>query len=289
VSETRIAPRIEIENPTAGRLEPEQLPMVQEPRAGTGTLTLAAWGVGVLAVGLTALSIGNFVADQFARAPWLGWTTLGVAAFGLGLITSAVWRELRFIHRLDDVDRLRTDLADPTRAQAAARRWLATLPHGEAILPAIDATDSPDAIAALLRAGPARLLRDEAAALGRIAGLQVLAVTAAVPSPALDGLVVTLRGVRLVRQVATLYGMRPGTLGTIALLRRTLLSGVYVSGTNVAVDTMVKAAISNPHLQHFAGDVAGAGVAARRMIVLARATAAACSPVQPDAGSLNTP
>jgi hypothetical protein len=50
----------------------------------------------------------------------------------------------------------------------------------------------------------------------------------------------------------------------------------------VAVDTLVKAVISNPSLQTLAGDVAGAGVAARRMIVLARATAAACSPIQPD-------
>jgi hypothetical protein len=57
---------------------------------------------------------------------------------------------------------------------------------------------------------------------------------------------------------------------------------VFVTGTNVAVDTLVKAAVSNPALQHLVGDVAGAGVAARRMIVLARATAAACSPVSPE-------
>jgi len=31
-----------------------------------------------------------------------------------------------------------------------------------------------------------------------------------------------------------------------------------------------------------AGDVAGAGVAARRMMVLARAAAAACSPLPPE-------
>ena len=280
MSEIRVAPRIEVENPMAGRLEPEQLPMVMPAKANDrGTLELVAWGLGVLVVGLSGLSIGNFVADQFARAVWLGWTTLGVAATAAFLIGAAVWREMAFLHRLDGVDRLRGELADPMRAKQAAKAWILGIPQAASIQAALDATDSPEAIMALLRAGPARILEAEAQALGRTAALQMLAVTAAIPAPALDGLIVTLRGVRLVRQVASLYGFRPGTLGTIALLRRTLLSGVYVTGANIAVDTMVKAAISNPHLQTLAGDVAGAGVAARRMVVLARATAAACSPV----------
>ncbi len=280
MSETRITPRLEVENPQAGRLEPESLPMVLPTKGSDrGTLSMVAMGVGVLMAGLSALSIGNFVADQFSRAPWLGWTTLAIAATGVGLIGVAVWRELSFLHRLDDVDRLRADLANPARAREAAKSWLGTLPQAAGIEAALNATDSPDAIMALLRAGPGRILADEAQTLGRIAAGQMLAVTAAVPYPALDGLIVALRGIRLVRQVASLYGFRPGTLGTIALLRRTLLSGVYVTSANIAVDTLVKAAISNPHLQTLAGDVAGAGVAARRMVVLARATAAACSPL----------
>ena len=283
MSETRVTPRIEVENPIAGRLEPENLPMLLPEKASDrGTLGLVAWGAGILLGGLSALSIANFVADQFARASWLGSATLAVAGLGVSLIGAAIWRELRFLHRLDDVDRLRAELADPRRARHAATRWLASLPQADAILPALAATDSPEAIAALLRAGPARILAEEAQALGRAAAVQVLAVTAAVPSPALDGAIVALRGVRLVRQVATLYGFRPGAIGTLALLRRTLLSGVYVTGANVAVDALLNAAISNPNLRHLAGDVAGAGVAARRMVVLARATAAACSPVAPE-------
>lgn len=283
MSDTRVTPRIEVENPIAGRLEPEALPMVPPPQhSGPSTAALVGWGVGTLAAGLSLLSVANFIADQFARAPWLGWLTLGVSATGFGLIGAAVWRELRFLRRLESVDRRRADLADPARTRAAAKAWLSSIPQelaAPSLIAAIAATDSPDAILALLRAGPGRTLDSEAQALGRAAGFQVLAITAAIPSPALDGAIVTLRGIRLVRQVASLYGLRPGTIGTVALLRRALLSGVYVTSANVAVDTMVKAAISNPHLQHVIGDVAGAGVAARRMIVLARATAAACSPL----------
>jgi putative membrane protein len=48
----------------------------------------------------------------------------------------------------------------------------------------------------------------------------------------------------------------------------------------VAINSATRAVLSNPLLQHLAGDVAGAGVAARRMVVLARAAAAACSPMR---------
>ncbi len=109
----------------------------------------------------------------------------------------------------------------------------------------------------------------------------MFAATAALPSPAFDGLLVAWRGARLVRQVAELHGMRPGTLATLALLRRTMLSAAGVVAVDLATDTAARAFLSNPMLRHVAGDVAGAGVAARRMLVLARAAAVACSPVGP--------
>jgi putative membrane protein len=60
-----------------------------------------------------------------------------------------------------------------------------------------------------------------------------------------------------------------------------MLAAAGVMATDLAVDTLTRAVLSSPLLAHVAGDVAGGGVAARRMIVLARATAAACSPVPP--------
>jgi putative membrane protein len=47
-------------------------------------------------------------------------------------------------------------------------------------------------------------------------------------------------------------------------------------------NTAAHALLSNPLLAQLAGDMAGAGIAARRMIVLARAADAACSPLPPD-------
>jgi uncharacterized membrane protein YcjF (UPF0283 family) len=274
----RIAPRFELEEHPSARLEPEAAPEIVEPRAGIGSVSLVLSGAVLLLLGLAGLDVANFVGDQFARAAWLGWLTLAVALAGFGLIGAALWRELRALFALRHVDHLRRRLADPATMRRAAHDWLAMLPEGHEILPAIDAANDPDAILALLRAGPAARLRQQSQALGRAAAGQMLAAAALLPSPALDGLLVAWRGTRLVRQIATLHGLRPGLLGTLALLRRVFTSAASVAAADLAVDATMRALLTGP-LAHLAGDMAAAGVAARRMIVLARVTDSACSPL----------
>jgi putative membrane protein len=280
------APRLLIEDPAAPRLDPA-MPLAEpliDPAPRASGLSLALAGAAVLAVGLAALQTGNFVASQFDRAAWLGWVTLAVATFGFGLLFAAVGRELAGLFALTRVDRLRAALAsgDAHRIHAAARRWAATLPDADTLVPAIDAVNDPDAIVALLRAGPVAAMRARSDALGRTAAFQMAAGIAATPAPALAVLLIAWRGVRLVRQVAALHGMRPGLLGTLGLLRRTMLAAGLVAGSEAAVNAAAHAVLSNPLLAHAFGEMAGAGVAARRMILLARATAAACSPVPPE-------
>lgn len=284
-TEERLRPRIELEAMPAPRLEAGSPALVPVPERGVGTIPLVLGGIGLLAVGLAALGVANFVAAQFARSLALGWLTACIAVAGFGLIGAGVWRELRGLFGIETVDRLRAELASPDalRAKPLLRRWLAHLPEGEASVATFDAIDDPAALRALLRAGPIAELRARADALGRTAAVQTFAITAAVPSPAFDGLLVAWRGTRLVRQIAELHGMRPGLLGTLALLRRTALSAAGVMATDMAANTLTHALLSNPLLGHVAGDMAGAGVAARRMIVLARAAAAACSPLEPSA------
>ena len=278
-------PRVLIEDAAAPRLEPEMPvaePLVDPaPRAGGAALAMA--GVAVLAVGLAALQTGNFVLAQFDRAAWLGWLTLAVAVAGFGLLGAAVWREMRGLFALGRVDRLRAALAsgEAGRIHAAARAWAATLPEAAALVPAIDAANDPDAIFALLRAGPVATLRARSDALGRTAAFQMAAGIAATPAPALAVLLVTWRGIRLVRQVAALHGMRPGLLGTLGLLRRSVLAAGLVAGSEAAINAAAHALLSNPLLTHALGEMAGAGIAARRMVLLARSTAAACSPLPP--------
>jgi putative membrane protein len=238
---------------------------------------------GVLVLGASFLVLWGawLVSSLFDRWNVLGWLGLASLVVALALIGLGISREFRNLWALRRVDHLRAELAsgEINRIQHAAQRWLEALPEHTGILPALAATDTPDAILALLRSGPGKELQEATDMLGRSAALQSVAIVAATPSPALDVLTVGWCGVRLIRQVAILYGMRPGVLGTVALLQKTALAAASVAATEIAVNAATHAVVSHPILRHLAGEVAGAGVAARRMIVLARAAGAACSPL----------
>ncbi len=279
------APRIETESLPAARLElPVVLAETVEPAQRWTMPALVVGGASVLIAGFSAIGAFNVVADVFARSAFLGGAAAGIAGVGFSMLGLGFWREWAALSALRGVDRLRAGLAgsDAVRRAEAAREWLRLLPEGPALLPAVDAVNDPDAILALLRAGPVAALRVQADALGRTAALQSLAGVAAMPSPGLAALFVAWRGLRLIRQVAALHGLRPGLLATLGLLRRTAMSAGAVVGMEVAANTAAHALLSSPLLQHLAGEMAGAGVAARRMVVLARAAAAACSPLAPE-------
>jgi putative membrane protein len=269
-------------------LEPAAAPRLEAVPSISPTAEPVRWraspalvGAGILAFGFPILWAAWLVSALFDHWGALGWAGLVVLLTGLSLIGAGIGQELSGLAALRRVDRLRAELAsgEAARVEKAARRWLEVLPQQAGILPALAAADTPESVLALLRAGPAQALRDATDVLGRTAALQSIAIVAATPSPALDALTIGWCGLRLLRQVAELHGMRPGILGTLVLLQKTALAAATVAAAEIAVNTATHAMIAHPLLRHLAGDVAGAGVAARRMIVLARAAAAACSPI----------
>lgn len=244
---------------------------------GWSSAALLGAGAAVLVLGFALLETGNFVAAQFDRGAWLGWLTLAVATAGFGLVFAAIGREVRGYLALRSVDRARAAHArgDVTALRAELIAWQARLPPGRARAEGLQ--DMPlDAACALVNAKTLAPIAQDAAALGRAAAMQAFAVTAVSPSPGLDALVFAWRGIRLVRQVAALHGFRPGVAGTVALLRRVAVDAAMVAATDVAVDAMVRGALSSRIVEHVAGDVAVGAVAARRMILLARAADEAC-------------
>ena len=281
-------PLLQIEPAASPRLEflPEMVvsdaQAVPAPPGGAVPVLLGAL---VLVIGLGAVGAVGFIADQFARGPVIGWAAVAVAAAGFGLVAAGVRRELRGLFALRAVDRLRVGLAseDAATVRRAARDWLSLVPDPPDIGGALAALDEPAAIRALLRANLAGELRARTDRLARAAALQSVAIVAAVPSAGLDALAIGWRGLRLVREIATAHGVRPGSLATIALLRRTALAAASVAVTDVAVNALAQAVVSNPLLRHVLGDAAAAGVAARRLLILARAAALACSPMAPEA------
>jgi len=154
-------------------------------------------------------------------------------------------------------------------------RWAAGVEAAAGLKPALRDAASIEALRGVLEAGPLAAIALRAQKLGGVAARQSFALTAVSPSPGLDALVFTWRGVRLVREVAALHGVRPGTAATVALLRRTLVDAATVAATDVAVDAAARALLTGP-LGAIAGEAAAGAVAARRMLRLARAADEAC-------------
>jgi putative membrane protein len=253
---------------------------VAKPREARrrSALTLAAAGLAVLLVGLSVLGVANFVTDQFARADWLGWVTLAVALLGFGLIARALLRELRGLWSLEAVDAARAAFArnDHAAARAATLAWAARTPAASPSVDALRGANDLDSLRALLEAGPLAELDRATAAAGRAAAAQAVGATVVMPTPALDAVFFVWRGFRLVREVAAIHGLRPGIAGTLGLMRRALFEAGAVAAADVAIDAATQFVASHPLVKTAIGESGKGAVAARRMILLARAAARAC-------------
>lgn len=256
------------------------------PARPRGTLGWIGAGLGLLLASWAGLGAAGFIQDLFARSAVQGW--LGLAGFGagLGLLAAAGLRERRSWRSLARVDELRAILAgaDLARQREAAGGWLRALGLAEAERAALDAAiadaPTPEALRELLRARVAARLAEAAGRLGRQAAAEGAALVAILPHPALDGLFAGLRGLRVIRQVAALYGLRPGSLASLALARRVAWTAAGTAGIDLLAQTAMDQAITGlPGLRHLASAIPGAGVAAVRLYRLARITAAACDPV----------
>ena len=82
-------------------------------------------------------------------------------------------------------------------------------------------------------------LDQEARRLVSAAAQRVSIVTAVSPRAVVDVLFVFAAAVRLVRQLARLYGARPGTLGMIRLMRH-IIAHLAITGGMAASDTLIQ-------------------------------------------------
>lgn len=271
-------------------IEPEWQAAALVPEGGGGsTLGWLLGGVGLLLLAWIGLSSVELVLAAFARAPAYGWAALAVVGTAAGMISWAGWREWRAWRALARVDRLRALLAgegDVERARAAALAWLAVvarrLPEPEAARAAVAGAETTMVLRAALQRHVAGALGQAAGQAGQRAALQAGALVALVPHPALDALLAGGRGLMLVREVASLYGLRPGALSTLALARRVVVTAAGTAGLELLSQSLSDQLLQHmPVLRHVAGAVPGATLAAVRLYRLARFTSVACSPLAP--------
>ena len=262
--------------------------LIRPASVPAGSLAWLAGGLMLLAVGWIGLSMLDFMHEQFARSNRLGYVALAICLVAAGLVLRGVLIEVRAYGALQSVEIMRTALSRFDVSLSDAKRlsttWLDTvsarLPNPESVQNSIAAASDLPELRAILRSRVLKPLDQVARQLARTGAMQGGAAVAIVPSPALDGVFAGIRGLSLIRQIAQVYGLRPGLAVTISLLRRISWTAAGVAG----VDFLAKSAVANvlhslPVVKHIAAAVPETSFAAIRLYRLGIITAKACSPL----------
>jgi putative membrane protein len=232
---------------------PETVVLAPRRRWRLGTWLAAGIG-GVVAIGM-GLDAWDLIGRAFATAAPLGWAVAVLLGVSVAALTAMVWREMRSLARLGRIDGLRTaaDRLTAAAGHGGAAAWLAELRAlyaGRADMrPQLDALDRHvgDQLddVEIMRLAERALLRPldrRAYALVTKAARDTAIGTAVSPAAVLDAAIVVWRNLRLVREIAALYGARPGWLGSVRLLRR-MLENLTVAGAAETADGLVADAV----------------------------------------------
>jgi putative membrane protein len=208
--------------------------------------------LGGLVLLATALGIVNLVEDLFARSEGLGFLGLALAVLATLALVVIVAREAFSLARLATIEKLHRRatealLSDDRAESRVIIQDLLRIAHGNPQLArartalaghADDIIDGAD----LIRLAERELmtpLDQEARRLVSTAAQRVSIVTAVSPRALIDVLFVFAASLRLVRQLARLYGGRPGTLGLIKLMRH-VIAHLAITGGMAASDGLIQ-------------------------------------------------
>jgi putative membrane protein len=230
---------------------PLEAPMLPaRPGFRWGALFWTSLG-GLVLLGL-GLSITHLIEDLFARNEGLGFVGLACAAIAALALTAVIAREAIGLARLATIEKMHLRatevlLSDDRAASRTIVAELLTLAHQNPQLARARATlqrHADDIIdgADMIRLAERELmtpLDSEARRLVSSAAQRVSIVTAVSPRALVDILFVFVASLRMIRQLALLYGGRPGTLGMIRLMRH-VIGHLAITGGMAASDSMIQ-------------------------------------------------
>jgi putative membrane protein len=187
---------------------------------------------GVLLVGMLALDAVTFLATAFERSLFLGSLFATLIALVVVSLLVLVYEQVQDIRRLHDISRLQAE-AERLRqangygnAAALAARVARLYPHRMDVEPGLDRfrTTVSDAhrdaeMLALFARQVLHPLDERASRIVATYASQTALMTALSPLALLDAMLSLWRNVCMAREIAVLYGGRPGSLGTLSLVR----------------------------------------------------------------------
>ncbi|QWG24398.1 YcjF family protein [Bradyrhizobium sediminis] len=237
--------------------DPSLLPVLVEAplvpvqrRFRWGTVFWSATG-GLVLLGL-GLGVTRLIEDLFARSESLGIAGLAFAIAAALALAIVVTREAFGLARLATIEKLHLRAGavlvsdDRTESRAIVRDLLG-LAHQNPHLArarttlqghAGDIIDGAD----MIRLAERELmtpLDQEARRLVSSAAQRVSVVTAVSPRALIDVLFVFVASLRLIRQLALLYGGRPGALGMLRLMRH-VIAHLAITGGMAASDSLIQ-------------------------------------------------
>jgi len=289
----RLRPRI-VDTAETGRLD-LGLPAIPEPslallpaRRFPAPFAVAMTGLGILVAGIVGIDLAQFVDGAFAHGTGVGVLAAVAVAAGAGGALYWLAAELRGLMRLRSAERLRrlipSALAGELKPEIdAAAAILAHDPllggavhsYRAALAPHHTGRDALELFSRFVLA-PADQLAQGAI---RRAAAQAFAINAISPTVLLDTLLFAARAMHLIREVAEIYGQRPGLAGTVHLLRR-LASGAGLVGAVDVVGGVIVQQLGGAVLERLSASAAESAYAAQKMARLGLIAMASCRPIE---------
>ena len=293
VTQERLRPRI-VETEDTGRLD-LRLPVAPEPgltpvppRGGPSPFAVAASGLGILVVGVAGIDLAQFIDGAFAHSTGVGLLAAAAVAAGAGGAGYWLIAELRGLLRLRSAERLRrlipSALAGELKQEIDAAATIlerdpmlreAVASYRAVLEPHHTGGDALDLFSRFVLAPADRLAQD---AIRRAAG-QAFVINAVSPTVLLDTLFFAARATRLMREIAEIYGQRPGLAGTVHLLRR-LASGAGLVGAVDVVGGVVVQQLGGAVLERLSASAAESAYAGQKMARLGLVAMAMCRPIE---------
>jgi putative membrane protein len=226
------------------------LPRSSRRRVRWGALFLSALGGLVLLA--AGMAVSSLIADLFQYNRGLGWLGLALAGLGALSLMAVAIRETMGLLRLATVEKLRDRAAtmivsdDRVEARALVHQFLhltRRMPHlarsranlQSHLAEIIDGAD-------LVRLAERELmtsLDQQARTIIATAATRVSVVTALSPRAVIDVLYVLASALALLRQLAFLYGVRPGTVGLVRLARLVVVH-LGITGGLASSDSLIQ-------------------------------------------------